>query len=157
VLRAVPSITFGFVGMAVIAYALGRVSRTEWVWWLAPLTVAVDGCCMLRVGVGDGGTLASPLEKQVVTDLDARTFFASSAAATGMAGLGAFAGNRLAIITGAALTIVGTTLLYLEETAGEHTARRITSRRIRPARGARRQSITEPSSPSNGNGNRESQ
>jgi hypothetical protein len=155
VLRAVPSITFGFVGMVVIAYALGRASRTEWVWWLAPLTVAVEGCCMLRVGIGDGGTHASSLESHLVTSLDARTFFASSAAATGMSALGAFAGNRVAIVTGAALTIIGTTLVYLEEGAEEHIPRRITSHRISAARGSRQPSTAEASSTHSGH--RESQ
>jgi hypothetical protein len=115
VLRAVPWITFGFVAVGLIAYALGRVTRTEWVWWLAPLTVAVDGSILLRPHVGHSAAL-SPLEDHLVADLDVRMLLTSSAAAAIMAAYGAFTGNRSAIITGAVLAIVGNALEHADRT-----------------------------------------
>lgn len=127
VLRAVPWITFGFVAMALIAYALGRVTRTEWVWWLAPLTVAVDGSFLLRSHAGNSAAL-SPLEDRPVADLDVRTLLTSSAAVAIMAACGAFTGNRLTIVTGAALAVVGNALEHAKHTES------ITSGCVRPAR-----------------------
>ena len=106
--------------MALIAYAMGRVSRTDWVWWLAPLTVAVDGSILLRARVSDSAAFNSPLDDPLFVDLDPRIVLASSAAATVIAALGAFGGNRPVIVAGAVLAILGRTLERTEETTGAH-------------------------------------
>ena len=123
--------------MALIAYAFGRVTRTEWVWWLAPLTVAVDGSFLLRARVGDSAAL-SPFDDHLVADLDVRMLLTSSAAAAAMAAYGAFTGNRLAIVTGAALAIVGNALEHGERTGS------ITSGCAWPARALGRRAAVNP-------------
>jgi hypothetical protein len=101
--------------MGLLAYALGRATRSEWVWWLAPLTVAVDGSLLLRPRLPERAAALSPLDSPVVADLDARILLMSSAAAAIMAAGGAFTGNRPAIVMGAALAILGKALEHAEE------------------------------------------
>lgn len=108
--------------MALVAYGVGRLTLTEWVWWLAPLTVAVDGSFLLRVRLSDSTALLSPLEVPVVADLGASGSLAAFTAAAGMAIWGAYSGSRLALIMGAALALLGNALQECEEaTLGSNT------------------------------------
>jgi hypothetical protein len=100
--------------MALIAHTIGQATQTEWVWWLAPLTVAVNGIALLRAGVGDDTGALSPFDDHLVAELDPRVVVASSAVVTAMAAYGAFTGNRMAIVTGAVLAMVGTALEQAE-------------------------------------------
>ena len=123
VLRAVPKVTLGLAAMALAAYALGRVTRSEWVWWLAPLTVALDGSLLLRARLSDGAKRATSFETPLVDDLNVPMCFAWSIAVAGMAAAGAYTGNRVALITGATLAILGNALEQGEEPALEQYER----------------------------------
>ena len=114
-LRAVPSVTLGFAAMALVAYAFGRATRSEWVWWLAPLTVAVEGTFLLRARVADSAALLSAWRSRTFADLEAPLYIASSVVAAGTAALGAYTGNRLAIVIGAILVILWKALEHAEE------------------------------------------
>lgn len=106
-LRAVGSIALCLAAMVVVAYAFGHVTRTEWVWWLAPLTVAVDGSLPFR-GRGRGGAaVLSPLELPIFRDLGVPLYLVSSGVATALVAWSAYTGNRLALIIGAAFAILG--------------------------------------------------
>lgn len=105
--RALPSVTLGLAAMALVAYAFGRVTRTEWVWWLAPLTVAVEGSLLLGARLNDRAARLSPLDAH---DLDTCINLTSCLVSSGMAAWGAYTGNRLVIIIGAAIAILGKSL-----------------------------------------------
>jgi hypothetical protein len=117
--RAIGSITLCLAAMGVVAYAFGHVTRTEWVWWLAPLTVALDGSLLFRAGVRGGAALLSPSELPVFRDLGVPLFLVSSGVAAGVAAWGAYTGNRLALIIGAAFAILGRAYERGEEPAFE--------------------------------------
>ena len=107
VVRALPSVTLGLAAMVLVAYGFGRVSRTEWVWWLAPLTVAVDGSLLLRARLGERAALRSPTD---ACDLEACINLTSCLVSSGIAAWGAYTGNRLAVMIGAAIAILGKSL-----------------------------------------------
>ena len=107
VLRAVLSITLNLAVMGLVAHALGRVTRTEWVWWLAPLTVALDGSFLFRARVSDSAALLSPSEPDIVSDAETSSHLVSYVVAAGVTIWGALTGNRPAIILGAAFAILG--------------------------------------------------
>ena len=109
--------------MGLVAYALGRATRSEWVWWLAPLTVALDGSLLLRARLSDGRTRATSFEAPLVDDLNVPMCFVWSIVVAGMAAAGAYTGNRPALITGAALAILGNALERGEEPALEQRER----------------------------------
>jgi hypothetical protein len=105
--RTILSITLCLAAMGVVAYAFGHVTRTEWVWWLAPLTVALDGSLPFRARARGGTALLSPAELPVIRDLGVPLYLVSSGVAIGAAAWGAYTGNRLALIVGAAFAILG--------------------------------------------------
>lgn len=109
-LRAIGSITLCLAAMGLIAYAFGRVTRTEWVWWLAPLTVALDGSLLFRAGVRGGDALLSLSELHIFRGPGASIYVASSGVAAGVAAWGAYTGNRLALFMGAAFAILARAL-----------------------------------------------
>lgn len=106
VLRAILSITVSLAVMGLVAYAFGRVTRTEWVWWLAPLTVALDGSVLFRARIRGGAALLSPSELCIFRYPGIPVYLASSGVAAGVAAWGAYDGNRLALILGAAFAIL---------------------------------------------------
>jgi hypothetical protein len=110
VLRAVPSLTLGLAAMAVLAYALGRLTRSEWVLWLAPLTVALDGSVLLRSRPHDSVAMFSPLEDLLGADVQAPAYLISAIVTAGLATAGAYSGNRPALLIGAALALLGNAL-----------------------------------------------
>lgn len=110
VLRAVPSLTIGLAAMVLLAYAVGRLTRSDWVWWLAPLTVALDGSMLLRARPSDSVALCSSFDDLLGPDGGVPVYLASSIATVGLAAAGAYSGNRPALIIGAALAILGNAL-----------------------------------------------
>lgn len=109
-LRVVLAIIVGIAVMAVAASAFGHVTRTEWVWWLAPLTVAFDGSLLLRTPVRGNAPLFTPAELHLFRDRGAPIYLIACIVATGVAAWGACVGNRPAIIIGAAFAILGRAL-----------------------------------------------
>jgi peptidoglycan/LPS O-acetylase OafA/YrhL len=109
-LRAVVSITLGLAGMCLVAYAFGRVTRTAWVWWLAPLTVALDGSRLLRARVCGTGAILSSSGLPTSRDLGFSIYLVSSIVAAGVAAWGTYTSNRLAVIVGAVVAILGSEL-----------------------------------------------
>jgi len=110
VLRAVPSLTLGLAAMVLLAYAFGRLTRSDWVWWLAPLTVALDGGMLLRARPSDSVALFSSFDDLLGPDGGVPVYLASSIVTVGLAAAGAYSGNRPALIIGAALAILGNAL-----------------------------------------------
>lgn len=110
VLRVVLSIVLGIAVMVVVAFAFGHVTRTEWVWWLAPLTVAFDGGILLRAPLRGSAEPFTPAELQYFRDPGAPIYLISCIGATVFAAAGAYAGNRPAIIIGASFAIIGRAL-----------------------------------------------
>ena len=108
VLHAVLSITLSLAVMVLVAYAFAEVTRTEWVWWLAPLTVALDGSLLFRARSPGGVALLSPSELQIFRDPGTPIYLVSCVVGAGVAAVGAYIGNREAIIIGAAFAILGT-------------------------------------------------
>jgi hypothetical protein len=105
-LLVVITVTLGFAAMALVAYALGRVTCSEWVWWLAPLTVAVEGTFLLRARVANSAAILPAWGTHTFADLEAPIYLASSVVAAGTAAFGAYTGNRPAIVIGAILAIL---------------------------------------------------
>lgn len=110
VLRVVLSIMAGIVAMVVVALAFGHVTRTEWVWWLAPLTVAFDGSLLLRAPHRGTAELFTPGDRHYFRDPGAPIHLMLCIVATVVAAAGAYAGNRPAIIIGASFAIIGRAL-----------------------------------------------
>jgi hypothetical protein len=106
-LRATGSITLSLAVMALVAYGFGRVSRTEWVWWLAPLTVSLEGSLLFRARARDNAVLLSPSELPMFRDGGGSIYLGSSILAAGVAAWAAFTGNRVALLIGAAFAILG--------------------------------------------------
>ena len=106
VLRAVPSITLTLPVMALVAYVFGQLSRSDWVLWLPPLTVAFEGTRLIRADFRNGAAILSSSADSIDADPEASVYVASCAMATGMALWGIYAGNRLAIIIGTAVAVV---------------------------------------------------
>ena len=117
-LLVVITVTLGFAAMTLVAYAFGRATHSEWVWWLAPLTVAVEGTFLLRARVANGATMLSVWRTGTFADLEAPIYIASSVVAAGTAAFGAYVGNRPAVVIGAILAILWKAL----EHAGESDA-----------------------------------
>jgi hypothetical protein len=105
--RVIGSVALCLGVMGVGAYAFGHATRSDWVWWLAPLTVALDGSLLLRAGARRGPALLSPSELPILRDLDVPLYLASSGVATGVTAWAAYTGNRLALLVGAAFAILG--------------------------------------------------
>lgn len=117
VFRAAPSIASTFAVMAIVAYAFGRLSRTDWVWWLAPLTVALEGTRFIRADLGDGDAIFSSSTDSTDAESDTSLYVASCVIATGMAIWGAYAGSRVAIITATVGAVICATLDWAEQPA----------------------------------------
>ncbi|HJR66271.1 MAG TPA: hypothetical protein VJ802_07555 [Gemmatimonadaceae bacterium] len=115
--------------MCLAAYAFGRVTRTEWVWWLAPITVAVDGSRLFRSRAYGSAVPLSVSELRLANDAVTSIYMASSFVAAGVAAWGAYTGNRPAIILGAIVAIVGRGLEREEDPACEHASGRYSFRR----------------------------
>ena len=103
--RAIGSIGLWLAVMGLVAYGFGQVTRTEWVWWLGPLTVSLDGSLLFRAGPR-GVAILSLSELPVFSDRSVPLYLVSSLVTAGVAAWGAFSGNRVALITGAALAIL---------------------------------------------------
>lgn len=103
--RAIGSIALWLAVMGLVAYGFGQMTRTEWVWWLAPLTVSLDGSLLFRPGPR-GVAILSLSELPVFSDRSVPLYLVSSLVTAGVAAWGAFSGNRVAVITGAALAIL---------------------------------------------------
>ena len=115
VFRAVASITLALAAMALVAHAFAHLSRTDWVWWLAPLTVVLEGTRFIRTDLGNGAAFLSSSADAIDADPEASGYVVSCAIATGMAVWGAYAGNRLAILTGTAIAVVWNALEWGEQ------------------------------------------
>ena len=118
VFRAVLSITLALAVIALVAYVFGHLSRSDWVLWLPPLTVALEGTRFIRAELRDGAAILSSSADSIDADREASVYVASCAMATGMALWGVFAGNRLAILIGTALAVVGNTLDWRRAVGG---------------------------------------
>ena len=92
--------------MCLAAYAFGRWTSTEWVWWLAPITVAVDGSRLFRSRAYGSAVPLSVSELRLANDAVASIYMASSFVAAVVAAWGAYTGNRPAIILGAIVAIL---------------------------------------------------
>ena len=106
VFRAASSIASTFAVMAIVAYAFGRLSRTDWVWWLAPLTVALEVTRFIRADLRDGGAIFASSTDSTDSESETSLYVTSCAIATGMAIWGAYAGSRVAIITATAGAVI---------------------------------------------------
>jgi hypothetical protein len=103
--RAVLSIALALAVMALGAYALGRLTSSDWVWWLAPLTVALEGARLIRPDFRDRTGIASSADP-LDADPDPSAYVTSCVMTTGMAVWGVCASNRWAILTGTAVAVV---------------------------------------------------
>ena len=121
VVRAVPSITLVLAVMALVAYAFGHFTRSDWVWWLPPLTVALEGTRFIRADLRNGTAILSSSADSI--DADPEVYVASCAMATGMGVWGVYAGNRLAILIGTAVAVVLNTLDWGEQPVSESPRR----------------------------------
>ena len=121
-LRALVSIAVGGTVMGVVAWVFSSMSRTAWVWWLAPLTVALEGSPLFRPARRGEAAVLSPSELPVVGDAGVSTYFVSCGVATSVAAWGAYTGNRFALIVGAACAILGTALQRSELLTFEYGA-----------------------------------
>jgi hypothetical protein len=106
VVRAVGSITLSLVVMGLVAYGFGRVTHTEWVWWLAPLAVGFDAI-LFRARALDSAALPSTSGPRICRDPGAPIYLVLSVLAAGVAAWAAYIGNRPVIIIGAAFAILG--------------------------------------------------
>ena len=93
--------------MGLGAYGFSRLTRTDWVWWLAPLTVALDGSLLFRAQAPGGPALFSIAELPLFRDSGVSSYLVSSLLTTGVAVWGVYTGNRLALLIGAAFAILG--------------------------------------------------
>ena len=119
VFRAVSSITLALAVMALVAYAFGHLTRSDWVWWLPALTVALEGTRLIRADFRNGAAILSSSADSIDADPEPSVYVASCAMATGMAIWGVYAGNRLAILIGTAVAVVWNTLAWGEQPAFE--------------------------------------
>ena len=103
--RAIRSIALWLAVMGLAAYGFGQATRTEWIWWLAPLTVSLDGSLLFRAGPR-GVAILSLSELPVFSDRSVPLYLVSFLVTAGVAAWGAFSGSRVAIVTGAALAIL---------------------------------------------------
>jgi hypothetical protein len=110
VFRAIPSVMLALALLALVAYGLGHLTHSDWVWWLAPLTVALEGTRFIIAELRNGTETVSSFADAADADADASVYVASCAIATGMAVWGVYAGNRLAILTGTAVAVAWNTL-----------------------------------------------
>ncbi len=110
VFRAIPSVILALALLALVAYGLGHLTHSDWVWWLAPLTVALEGTRFIIAELRNGTETVSSFADAADADADASVYVASCAIATGMAVWGVYAGNRLAILTGTAVAVAWNTL-----------------------------------------------
>ncbi len=110
VFRAIPSVMLALALLALVAYGLGHLTHSDWVWWLAPLTVALEGTRFISAELHNGAETVSSFADAADADADASVYVASCAIATGMAVWGVYAGNRLAILTGTAVAVAWNTL-----------------------------------------------
>ena len=85
IFRVVLSIALALAVMAVVAYAFGHFTRSDWVWWLAPLTVALEGTRLLRADLRNSGAILSSPRDAIDADPEASVCIASCAMATGTA------------------------------------------------------------------------
>ena len=108
--RAVGSIALWLVVTGLVAYGFGHVTRTEWVWWLAPITVTLEGSLLFRAGLrGDPAVLS-------VSELPMfRRSVPAYLVSITLAAWGAFSGHRVALITGAAFAILVRALAPADE------------------------------------------
>jgi hypothetical protein len=107
--RAIGSIALWLAGMGLVAYGFGHVTRTEWLLWLAPLTVSLDGSLLFRAGPR-GAAILSLSELPVFSDRSVPLYLVSFLVTAAIAAWGAFSGSRVALITGAALAILARAL-----------------------------------------------
>ena len=114
--------TVGITVMAVVAWFFSWMSRTAWVWWLAPLTVVLEGSPLFRPGKRGDAAVLSPSELPVVGEVGVPTYFVSAGVTTSVAAWGAYTGNRFALIIGAACAILGTALHRFDLLTWEYTA-----------------------------------
>lgn len=110
--------------MCLVAYAFGRVTRTEWIWWLAPITVAIDGSRLFRSRAYGSDAPLSLSELRLANDAVTSVYMASSFVAAVVAAWGAYTGNRPAVILGAVVAIVGRALEPGEDTASDQASGR---------------------------------
>lgn len=115
VFRAAPSIASTFAAMAIVAYAFGRLSRTDWVWWLAPLTVALEGTRFIRADLRNSEAAFASSADSTDAESETSLYVTSCAIATGMAIWGAYAGSRVAIITATAGAVICAALDWTEQ------------------------------------------
>ncbi|MGQ0713411.1 MAG: hypothetical protein ACT4PJ_06735 [Gemmatimonadaceae bacterium] len=108
-LRIACSIGLIFGAMCMVAYALGSLTRTEWMVWLAPVTVALDSILFLeRPGHDTSRPFASAPDTREEADVPVHlglTIIAACAAAWA-----AYTGNRVALILGASFAVLGKVL-----------------------------------------------
>ena len=114
--RAIGTIALWLAVMALVAYGFGQVTRTEWVWWLGPLTVSLDGSLLFRAGP-HGVAILSLSELPVFSDRSVPLYLASLLATAGVTAWGALSGNRVALLTGAALAILVRVLAQADDQA----------------------------------------
>ena len=119
------TVTLGFAAMTLVAYAFGRATHSEWVWWLAPLTVAVEGHFLLRARGANSATILSAGRTGTFADLEAPIYIASSVVAAGTAALGAYVGNRPAVVIGAILAILWKALEHAGESDAQGPSARV--------------------------------
>ena len=120
VLRAMPCFAFGVAGMSLAAVAVGNLTRTEWTWWLVPLTIAVDGSLLFRAPIDESGRVLWSSRVRIFTDGEIPTYLLSSL----LAAWGAYAGHRTAIIVGAVFVILVSALERNEEPRFDPTSSR---------------------------------
>ena len=120
ILRAIGWITLYIAAMSVAAYGFGRVTDTDWVPWLAPLIVALEGSLPFRGSARGGAAPLSLSELPRFSGVSTSVYVVSFGVAAGATALGAYTGNRVTLIAGAALAILGS-VLEPEESAFEHS------------------------------------
>jgi hypothetical protein len=120
--RRAISIPLSVGAMGLAAYSLARLTGTQWVWWLAPVTVAFEGSRVLRSHRDESEGPISSSELRLADDPVTAIYVASAFVAAGVAAWGAVSGNRPAIILGAILAILGRALERDEDPVLEDAA-----------------------------------
>ena len=116
-LSAVGWIALGLGFMTGVAYALGRLTHTTWVWWLVPITFALDAAYQVRARRRGETRPLSPSGLRVFRDPGAPIDIVASVVAAVIASWGAYGESRPALVIAGAFALFGRVFERGEEPA----------------------------------------
>ena len=103
--------------MTSVAYGLGRLTQTTWVWWLVPITFALDTLYQVRARRRGETRPLSPSGLRVFRDPGAPLDIVASIVGAVIATWGAFSENRPALVIAGAFALLGRVFERGEEPA----------------------------------------